>query len=387
VLGHSQFAAPLRRAAPRFHMLQRPNHLHFAMLPLRYASPLHKCENHIHFCAEFGEQVSSTRFASTPSRTMYFDTAYAPFGEPYASSGTADLSFTGQRQDTVAGLYDFPAREYSIQGRWPSPDPAGLAAVDPSNPQSWNRYAYVMNNPLAFTDPDGLDPCQGANNFAFSQAANGTGIFTQDDCTANGGTWAGSGAPPDMGPSNPMLTGDCPAQYMSCTTGSNGSVLAMTGSSSGYLFYKAPYEDSASGMGYFWAPITIGLSASVGNSTSGNSGSSSGSAVTMSADPNGKKNYCSHQADLAALEDLLPGITRGQYVSTAAKISLETGSHLALEGAAASSIFKRAIRTRTGIAMSTAEKLFERAAILLLLVSGGEALRAAQNEYQGCMNF
>ena len=38
------------------------------------------------------------------------------------------------------------------------PDPAGLAAVDPSNPQSWNRYAYVLNNPLRLVDPQGLWP-------------------------------------------------------------------------------------------------------------------------------------------------------------------------------------------------------------------------------------
>jgi hypothetical protein len=37
-----------------------------------------------------------------------------------------------------------------------TPDPAGLAAVNPSNPQSWNRYAYVSNNPLALVDPFGL---------------------------------------------------------------------------------------------------------------------------------------------------------------------------------------------------------------------------------------
>jgi hypothetical protein len=49
-------------------------------------------------------------------------------------------------------------REYDLtQGRWMTPDPAGMAAVDPTNPQSWNRYAYVNNNPLKATDPLGLD--------------------------------------------------------------------------------------------------------------------------------------------------------------------------------------------------------------------------------------
>ncbi len=102
------------------------------------------------------DHLGSARFVSTSSRTMYYDGAFAPFGEPYAQSGTTDLSFTGMNQGTASGLYDFPAREYSIQGRWPSPDPAGLAAVDPTNPQSWNRYAYVLNNPMNSVDPSGL---------------------------------------------------------------------------------------------------------------------------------------------------------------------------------------------------------------------------------------
>jgi RHS repeat-associated protein len=43
-------------------------------------------------------------------------------------------------------------------GRWLTPDPAGLAAVDLTNPQSLNRYAYVRNNPTTLTDPLGLSP-------------------------------------------------------------------------------------------------------------------------------------------------------------------------------------------------------------------------------------
>jgi RHS repeat-associated protein len=103
------------------------------------------------------DHLGSIRLGSTPSKTIAFDIAYAPFGETYAASGTTDPAFTGQRQDTVAGLYDFPARQYSTQGRWPAPDPAGLRSMHLSDPQTLNRYAYARNNPLAFVDPMGLD--------------------------------------------------------------------------------------------------------------------------------------------------------------------------------------------------------------------------------------
>ena len=103
--------------------------------------------------------VGSSRFASTTSRTMYNDLAYAPFGEQYAQSGSTgvtDTSFAANNEDTSTNLYDAQHREYEIYGRWPSPDPAGIAAANPMNPQSWNRYAYVLNNPLGVTDPTGL---------------------------------------------------------------------------------------------------------------------------------------------------------------------------------------------------------------------------------------
>jgi RHS repeat-associated protein len=62
-------------------------------------------------------------------------------------------------QDISANLFDFPAREYvGNEGRWPSPDPGGLSVVDPNDPQSFDRYTYVTNNPLSETDPSGLCP-------------------------------------------------------------------------------------------------------------------------------------------------------------------------------------------------------------------------------------
>ncbi|MGH9474255.1 MAG: RHS repeat-associated core domain-containing protein, partial [Terriglobales bacterium] len=67
-------------------------------------------------------------------------------------------SFTGKPRDNSTGFDYFGARYYgSALGRFLTPDPAGLAAVDPANPQSWNRYAYALSNPASRIDPTGLD--------------------------------------------------------------------------------------------------------------------------------------------------------------------------------------------------------------------------------------
>jgi hypothetical protein len=82
--------------------------------------------------------IGSSRFATTPAETVYFDGAYAPFGEPYALSGTTDLVFGGNAQDasvvegaTAGYAYDTLNRKYSAaQSRWISPDPASLNAAN-----------------------------------------------------------------------------------------------------------------------------------------------------------------------------------------------------------------------------------------------------------------
>jgi len=141
---------------------------------------------------------------------MYSSTAYAPFGDVQANqtTGTTDASFTGQDQDTVSSLYDFTFRRYSpSQGRWISPDPAGTAAVSLSVPQSWNRYGYAYNNPLALIDPTGLDPDCGPDELGGSQCwgqSQGT-----DSTNASSGTDPGDGIVLGGGDGPPLpSTGD-----------------------------------------------------------------------------------------------------------------------------------------------------------------------------------
>jgi len=111
-----------------------------------------------------GDWLGSARLSTTPSRTLYYDTAYGPYGETYAAvignGGNTSVSFTGNGKDTPTDLYPFMYREYnSAQSRWISPDPGGLAVVDPSDPQTWNKYGYVENQPCNSVDQLGLDTC------------------------------------------------------------------------------------------------------------------------------------------------------------------------------------------------------------------------------------
>jgi RHS repeat-associated protein len=142
-----------------------------------------------------GDWLGTVRFDSNTNRTVFADVARAPYGEEYAISGPPYEPFAGLTQSIAPDLFDTQNREYHpTQGRWISPDPAGLAAVDPSNPQSWNRYAYVANNPLSFTDPTGLQLCEGCH-FLGGGGAGGCSMDGVDTpCELVNATLQGGGA-------------------------------------------------------------------------------------------------------------------------------------------------------------------------------------------------
>ena len=94
---------------------------------------------------------------------------YLPFGEEvgagvggrttnqgYSQPDGVRQGFTGYEGDAETGLNYAQARYHSpTMGRFTSPDPT-LLSVNAFNPQSWNRYTYVLNNPLLYVDPLGL---------------------------------------------------------------------------------------------------------------------------------------------------------------------------------------------------------------------------------------
>jgi RHS repeat-associated protein len=108
----------------------------------------------------------------------------------------------------VSSLYDFPARrQSSSQGRWIAPDPAGRSAVSLANPQSWNRYAYAGNNPIALIDPTGLEDCD-----ARGAGPHGMDCGGDPPCTLDGecGGPGGDGDDDDDNNGN-NLNNDCDA--------------------------------------------------------------------------------------------------------------------------------------------------------------------------------
>jgi RHS repeat-associated protein len=102
-----------------------------------------------------GSTVMNTRQDGTVSNDIIF----YPWGQVWTSPVNDYFQFFGSIPNWDWELSEgvTPNRYYpNTQGRWLSPDPAGLKAVKLDDPQTWNMYAYVRNNPTTLTDPSGL---------------------------------------------------------------------------------------------------------------------------------------------------------------------------------------------------------------------------------------
>ena len=109
---------------------------------------------------DHGDELGSITASTSYNGSVCQERLFYPWGELWTGAGGS----CGMHQ-TFAQLPDYDAeideyntlaRHYSPMGRWMSPDPEN-AGADPSDPQTWNGYAYARNNPTTLTDPTGED--------------------------------------------------------------------------------------------------------------------------------------------------------------------------------------------------------------------------------------
>jgi RHS repeat-associated protein len=171
------------------------------------------------------DHLGTPRVISNSNGTVASRHDYLPFGaelfaaggrttgQGYTAADTAPLrqKFTSKERDVESGLDYFGARYFGNgQGRFTSVDPLTSSARTEA-PQTWNRYAYVLNNPLRFTDPDGES----------ERDATGSVVFYVDDTetAAQGGIVR-------------MVLGENPAtgaQFVATWTGEYGHIKADDG--------------------------------------------------------------------------------------------------------------------------------------------------------------
>lgn len=114
------------------------------------------------------DHLGSPRAITSAAATLLGRHDYRPFGDEltvggprsslngYASTDSARQHFTSKERDTETGLDFFQARYYGgSEGRFNSCDPLNSSG-QAASPQTWNRYSYVYNNPLAYVDPSGM---------------------------------------------------------------------------------------------------------------------------------------------------------------------------------------------------------------------------------------
>jgi RHS repeat-associated protein len=114
---------------------------------------------------EHQDWLGTERMRTSYNGTVEGTFASLPFGDGQATTGVdTDANHYAQLdQDVESWTAHAQARQYSnLQGRWLSPDPYH-GSYKWRNPQSFNRYAYVGNNPLAATDPLGQEDCPDFN--------------------------------------------------------------------------------------------------------------------------------------------------------------------------------------------------------------------------------
>jgi RHS repeat-associated protein len=135
------------------------------------------------------DHLGSVVAVTDSTGTLLSEQRYLPFGEVRTVGGTnqTDFGYTGQRNLDAQGnafslgLMDYNARFYDpILGRFIQPDTVVPGA---GSSAAYNRYAYVMNNPINLTDLFGHEGCR--RNL-------GPGVHSEYDCPEDAWSYDGN---------------------------------------------------------------------------------------------------------------------------------------------------------------------------------------------------
>ncbi len=111
----------------------------------------------------FNDALGSAVAAVSESGELCWSEVYTPYGDKTVNDDLVNLpgcgivgeerGFTGHTEDVNSDLVYMQQRYYDPSiGRFLSVDPMD---VNPTNPMTYNRYAYANNNPNKYVDPDG----------------------------------------------------------------------------------------------------------------------------------------------------------------------------------------------------------------------------------------
>jgi len=118
------------------------------------------------------DRLGAVRAWSDPNGSQ--TAKYFPFGEKTQASDDTKSSFGGYERDASGLDYAWHRYYASKLGRFTSPDPYDGSAQQ-KNPDSWNRYAFVSNDPINRVDPNGLDDYDGGDGVGWGGCGCGCG--------------------------------------------------------------------------------------------------------------------------------------------------------------------------------------------------------------------
>jgi RHS repeat-associated protein len=135
-----------------------------------------------------GDHLGTTNVVLDGNGDKLTETRHYPYGvERWPNDGTmpTDYRFTGARLEQPLGIYQMGARWFDpALGRWISAD---TIVPDFTNPQSLNRFSWVLGNPLAYVDPTGYHPDQPPQPMP-----------DDEPCAIRGDCWPLEKLPPDV---------------------------------------------------------------------------------------------------------------------------------------------------------------------------------------------